>query len=161
LKFHLFEPAFAFMLNEKGSSGRNINPLPRDLDIEGFALFQAIGQPAQLGDHLFDRIVLFDVPILFSFHNASRIPDKVNPRVAALGRIAAFLHAGIDESTPPRTIAYLFDVKLDHLFEEACGCPGPTPSTAGVGKKGGFAIDKAWRASLISPSPSKNPQMIL
>jgi len=61
LEFDFFLPVFPFMLDRKGSRRRYGQAFPADLDAEGFALFEAVGQPAQLFNELSGGVSFLDV----------------------------------------------------------------------------------------------------
>jgi hypothetical protein len=71
LEFDLLLIAFPFVFNREGGFRWNMDLFAADLDFERFPLFQAVGQPAQLGRHLFGRVAFFDIPVFFFSHIAS------------------------------------------------------------------------------------------
>jgi hypothetical protein len=81
LEFDLLLIAFPFVFDGKGSFCRNMEPLAGNPNGKRFALFQAVGQPAQLGCHLLDRVAFFNIPFFFFFHFAAPITDRGNSKL--------------------------------------------------------------------------------
>src|SRR5688500_4369802 len=68
LKLYLFFITSLLVLNGEGGSGRNINSLTRDLDVELRSALNGVRQPPQLSHEVGFRVFLLDVPLLLGCH---------------------------------------------------------------------------------------------